>query len=215
MTTVSGRPSAADDMQSRERLLSAARGQFSKRGYAATTTRDIARLAGTNPAMIRYYFNNKAGLFQAVLHETIQPMLSLMRSAPMQSDKPDMLALVQQYHRMMAPHPELPRMIFRALQNPASAEYQMVSDTFNGVIRSAVEHLLAQLAKGAGQASATQRQALVISALALAVFPFLIPDVVRQILQFSATPDELAAIASCAVPLFAAMGTDTAGGQHA
>ena len=215
MTTVSGRPSAADDMQNRERLLSAARGQFSKRGYAATTTRDIARLAGTNPAMIRYYFNNKAGLFQAVLHETIQPMLSLMRSAPMQSDKPDMLALVQQYHRMMAPHPELPRMIFRALHNPASAEYQMVSDTFNGVIRSAVEHLLAQLAKGAGQASATQRQALVISALALAVFPFLIPDVVRQILQFSATPAELAAIASCAVPLFAAMETDTAGGQHA
>ncbi|MEH8019061.1 TetR family transcriptional regulator [Rheinheimera muenzenbergensis] len=214
MANASGRPLSADDTQSRERLLNAARGQFSKRGYAATTTRDIARLAGTNPALIRYYFNNKAGLFQAVLHETIQPMLSLMRSAPLQSEKPDMLALVQQYHRMMAPHPELPRMIFRALHNPASAEYQIVSDTFNGVIRTAVEHLLAQLAKSAGQASETKRQALVISALALAVFPFLMPDVVRQILQFSATPDELAAIASCAAPLFATKVTDTAGGQR-
>lgn len=215
MANASGRPLSADDTQSRERLLCAARGQFSKRGYAATTTRDIARVADINPAMIRYYFNNKAGLFQAVLHETIQPMLSLMHSAPMQSEQPDMLALVRQYHRMMAPYPELPRMIFRALHNPASAEYQMVNDTFNSVIRSAVEHLLAQMAKGAAQASAAQRQALVISALALAVFPFLIPDVVRQILQFSATPDELAAIASCAAPLFACAVSDTAGGQHA
>lgn len=215
MANASGRPQSADDTQSRERLLSAAREQFSKRGYAATTTRDIARLAGTNPAMIRYYFNNKAGLFQAVLHETIQPMLTMMRSAPMQSEQPDMLALVRQYHRMMAPYPELPRMIFRALHNPAAAEYQMVNDTFSGVIRSAVEHLLAQLAKGAEQANAAQRQAFVVSALALAVFPFLMPDVVRQTLKFSATPDELAAIASCAVPLFAAMTTNTDGGQHA
>ena len=97
MANASGRPLSADDTQSRERLLCAAREQFSKRGYAATTTRDIARVAGINPAMIRYYFNNKAGLFQAVLHETIQPMLSMMHSAPMQSEQPDMLALVQQY----------------------------------------------------------------------------------------------------------------------
>lgn len=214
MANVSGRPPAADDTQSRERLLCAAREQFSKRGYAATTTRDIAKAASTNPALIRYYFNNKAGLFQAVLHETIQPMLSMMRSAPIPNEQPDMLALVQQYHRMMAPYPELPRMIFRALHNPASAEFQMVNDTFDGVIRFAVEHLLAQLAKSACQADAAKQQAMIVSALALAVFPFLIPDVVRQIIKFSATPDELAAIAGFAAPLFTDVTTTTTGGKH-
>ncbi|MGP9801901.1 TetR/AcrR family transcriptional regulator [Rheinheimera sp. NSM] len=215
MANTSGRPLAAEDNQSRERLLSAARQQFSKRGYAATTTRNIARRAGTNPALIRYYFNNKAGLFQAVLHETIQPMLNLMQAVPKQSQQPDMLALVQQYHRMMAPYPELPRMIFRALHNPGSAEYQIVSATFNGVIRSAIEHLLAQLTCDAEPAGSTRRQALVICALAMAVFPFLIPDVVRQILQFSATSEELSAIADCSAPLFAGLANSSTGGADA
>lgn len=215
MTNSTGRPSGSADAQNRERLISAARQHFSQRGFAASTTRDIARQAGTNPALIRYYFNNKAGLFQAVLHETLAPMLNLMQSPIMQSSQPDMLALVQQYHQMMAPHPELPRMIFRALHNPDSAEFSMVSEVFNGVIRSALQRLLSQLAKGAATAETHQRQALVISALALAVFPFLLPDMLRQVLQFTATPEQLNAIVECGTPMFVALQANIAGERNA
>ncbi|QDP94984.1 TetR/AcrR family transcriptional regulator [Microlunatus elymi] len=49
--------------QSRERILDAARRNFGERGYAATTIRAIAAEADVDPAMVHYFFTNKAQLF--------------------------------------------------------------------------------------------------------------------------------------------------------
>jgi AcrR family transcriptional regulator len=56
----------ADGQQSRERLLMTAMRLFSERGYAQTSTREIALAAGTNIAAISYYFGDKAGLYRAI-----------------------------------------------------------------------------------------------------------------------------------------------------
>jgi AcrR family transcriptional regulator len=56
----------ADGQQSRERLLLAALRLFSERGFAQTSTREIALAAGTNIAAISYYFGDKAGLYRAI-----------------------------------------------------------------------------------------------------------------------------------------------------
>jgi AcrR family transcriptional regulator len=55
--------------RSRERLLQAALSLFAGQGYARTSTREIAELAGANLAAISYYFGDKAGLYRAVLSE--------------------------------------------------------------------------------------------------------------------------------------------------
>ena len=60
------RPQRSDGEQSRERLLHAALALFAERGFAKTSTRDIAEAAGTNIAAISYYFGDKAGLYRAV-----------------------------------------------------------------------------------------------------------------------------------------------------
>lgn len=54
-------------------ILDAARALFSEMGYDAVGTRDIARRAGVNVALINRYYGSKAGLFAAA----IPPMLSL------------------------------------------------------------------------------------------------------------------------------------------
>ncbi|MFM2065525.1 MAG: hypothetical protein RLZZ584_434 [Pseudomonadota bacterium] len=61
-----------DAERSRQRLLQAALNLFAGQGYAQTSTREIAELAGANLAAISYYFGDKAGLYRAVLSELRQ-----------------------------------------------------------------------------------------------------------------------------------------------
>ena len=48
-------------------LLAAGRTAFSVVGYAAASVRDIARAAGVNPALVRYHFGSKEGLYRQVI----------------------------------------------------------------------------------------------------------------------------------------------------
>ena len=50
----------------RLRLQQAGLRMFAARGYARTSTRDLAEAAGVNVAAISYYFGDKAGLYPAV-----------------------------------------------------------------------------------------------------------------------------------------------------
>jgi len=50
----------------RELILDMAEQEFADRGYAMTSLREIADRAEVNPAMVRYYFGSKEGLFHAI-----------------------------------------------------------------------------------------------------------------------------------------------------
>lgn len=49
------------------RILGAARASFAQRGYAGTSLRAVARDADVDPALVKYYFTDKAGLLDAAL----------------------------------------------------------------------------------------------------------------------------------------------------
>jgi len=57
----------SSDTGSKERLLRAARGCIAERGFATTSSRDIARAAGANVASINYHFGNKEALVNEAL----------------------------------------------------------------------------------------------------------------------------------------------------
>lgn len=56
----------SDGVEARNRLLDAALALFAEKGYAKTSTREIALAAQINIASISYYFGDKAGLYKAV-----------------------------------------------------------------------------------------------------------------------------------------------------
>jgi AcrR family transcriptional regulator len=60
------KPLRSDGEQARLRLLDAALQLFAEKGFAKTSTREIAQAAQVNIASIRYYFGDKAGLYRAV-----------------------------------------------------------------------------------------------------------------------------------------------------
>jgi len=60
-------PRRRDAAGTRQRLLEAAREQFSRGEYSATTVRDITDQAGVNVALVSRYFGSKEGLYRACL----------------------------------------------------------------------------------------------------------------------------------------------------
>jgi AcrR family transcriptional regulator len=55
-------------------LVLAARQAFAERGFAGASVRDIARAANANPALIRYHFGSKEGLYQRVIQEAMEDL---------------------------------------------------------------------------------------------------------------------------------------------
>jgi len=60
---------AAADTSSKDRLLQGALTCIAQQGYAATSSRDIARAAGANVASINYHFGSKDALVNAALSQ--------------------------------------------------------------------------------------------------------------------------------------------------
>src|SRR5436305_14901601 len=52
-------------------IIETAEQLFSKKGYEATTVRDIAEQAGVNIAMISYYFGSKEKLLEALFNHRL------------------------------------------------------------------------------------------------------------------------------------------------
>lgn len=59
----------SDGIEARNKLLNAALKLFADKGFAKTSTREIALAAQANIAAISYYFGDKAGLYRAVFED--------------------------------------------------------------------------------------------------------------------------------------------------
>src|SRR5687768_13609420 len=78
-----GRP-VADSPDLRDRLLDAALVCFSRKGIHATSLRDIAIEASVTPALLHYYFGDKAKLQNQVIEDKILPVFQALRD-PLQA----------------------------------------------------------------------------------------------------------------------------------
>ncbi|MFC9932494.1 TetR family transcriptional regulator [Streptomyces sp. NPDC127190] len=70
-----GRPPRAESADTRDRILTAAREEFSERGYEKTSVRGIAKAAGVDPALVHHYFGTKEQVFEAAVSVVFAPAL--------------------------------------------------------------------------------------------------------------------------------------------
>ncbi|MET7988775.1 MULTISPECIES: TetR family transcriptional regulator [unclassified Streptomyces] len=59
----------------RDRILEAAREEFSERGYEKTSVRSIAKSAGVDSALVHHYFGTKEQVFEAAIEVAFAPAL--------------------------------------------------------------------------------------------------------------------------------------------
>jgi len=67
---------AAGEVSAEERIKKAAKSIFTRKGFLATTVRDIAAEADINLASVNYYFRSKEKLFEVIMSETIEQVFS-------------------------------------------------------------------------------------------------------------------------------------------
>jgi TetR/AcrR family transcriptional regulator len=69
------------DGSTKSKVMDAALRVFAEKGYAATSVRDIAALAGVTKPMVYYHFGSKAGLYQALLDQCLDISLEALKVA--------------------------------------------------------------------------------------------------------------------------------------
>jgi TetR/AcrR family transcriptional regulator len=111
-----GRRPTADIADLRARLLDAALACFARQGISATSLRDIAAEAEVTPALVHYYFGDKAQLQQAVVAEKLLPVIAQLREPLLQAGD-DVAALVAAFVHgvggIVARYPWLPALWVR------------------------------------------------------------------------------------------------------
>src|SRR5689334_10896471 len=70
-----GRPPGTESADTRDRILAAAREEFSERGYEKTSVRGIAKAAGVDSALVHHYFGTKEQVFEAAVEVAFAPAL--------------------------------------------------------------------------------------------------------------------------------------------
>ncbi|MFD8806315.1 TetR family transcriptional regulator [Streptomyces sp. NPDC059597] len=71
-----GRPPRTESGDTRDRILAAAREEFSERGYEKTSVRGIAKAAGVDSALVHHYFGTKEQVFEAAVTVSFAPALA-------------------------------------------------------------------------------------------------------------------------------------------
>ncbi len=66
------KPDTEKNASTEEKIKEAAKRVFTRKGFAATRTRDIAEESGINLALINYYFRSKQNLFDMIMLEQVQ-----------------------------------------------------------------------------------------------------------------------------------------------
>jgi len=76
------------DTAVRERLVSAATDLFSRKGYAATTTREIVTAAGVTKPVLYYYFRNKEGIYLELMQKATTEFEEILNASRNDSGSP-------------------------------------------------------------------------------------------------------------------------------
>lgn len=111
-----------EDLSTEEKIKAAARTVFTKKGYAATRTRDIAEEADINLALLNYYFRSKEKLFELVMMEKMASFFGTI--APILADTSLTLEekielATEKYTLVLMANPDLPLFILSEIRmNP-------------------------------------------------------------------------------------------------
>ncbi|WP_299807723.1 TetR/AcrR family transcriptional regulator [uncultured Shewanella sp.] len=155
----------------RASLIRAAYRCFTAADYDKVSIRQISELAGVNMAMIRYYFGNKLGLFEAMVTEHIHPIHQRAKALQQSHGKPTVADIVSEFYQTMIPNPEFPRFLFQLMSSDHSSEAKAVIYKLFEPIAD-LTPMPKQLLEESGE---LDPQMLKMSLLSLMIFPFVMP----------------------------------------
>ena len=179
-----------------DKIKEAARRVFTRKGYAATRTRDIAEESGFNLALINYYFRSKEKLFDIIMVEHLQLFIhSVMGivNEPGTTLEEKIGLLISHYIDMLVKNPNIPLFVL----NEVNADPKKLIEKIG--VRGMDHNELAIAKQWKAFAAAKKIKVnpihILMNVVALAIFPFVGSPIIRNrtglsIDQFNALMEE-------------------------
>ncbi|MCL1048403.1 TetR family transcriptional regulator [Shewanella abyssi] len=171
--------------QVRDSLIRAARICFIASDYDKVSIRQIAEVAGVNMAMIRYYFGNKLGLFEAMVAEFILPVLQRKKTMQKNGEPFSPADLMADFYQRTIATPDFPRFLFRLMSTEHSNEAkEVILKLFSPLteLTPMPESLL-------DKCSDIDPLLVKMSMMSLMIFPFVIPKAMAELHGFELDGD--------------------------
>jgi TetR/AcrR family transcriptional regulator len=180
-----GRPSG-DGPDLREHLLDAAIACYSREGIAATSLRSIAREAGVNPALLHYYFGDKAQLREAVVEERLLAAFGAVREPLLRADG-DVAGMIAAFVLGMGDairrYPWLPALWVREVLCEGGALRALLVDRLASQVPQVLATRFAQAQREGALNPDLDPRLLVVSLVGLTLFPAAGAPIWRQMFQ--------------------------------
>lgn len=180
-----GRP-GPDSPDLRERLLDGALACFARQGIAATPLRAIATEAGVTPALLHYYFGDKAQLQEAVVAERVLPAFARLRDPLLDAgdDIADLVAaFVMGIGTLVAAHPWLPALWVREVLCEGGALRQVLFERIGPQMPLMMAARFAQAQQRGELNQDLDPRLLMVSLVGLTLFPAAGAPIWRRMFQ--------------------------------
>lgn len=168
-----------------EKILSAARKVFRKKGMMGARMQEIADEAGINKALLHYYFRSKEKLFEKVLRETMEEALSSLAKI-LNADIPlfgKIEQYVGEYISIISKNEYLPAFVISEMnREPEKLLKFAMSLEHRPDPRIFFKQIEREIKKG--KIRAIRPEHLMANMLAMSVFPFLIQPMLVKGLGF-------------------------------
>ncbi|MDZ7828950.1 MAG: TetR/AcrR family transcriptional regulator [Halofilum sp. (in: g-proteobacteria)] len=176
-----GRP-AGPSRDVRSDLVATSRRLFAERGFEAVSLRAIGEAAGVTPAMVRYYFGDKLGLYEAAVEAAIEPVFARLAAAQSETGVAGIVSgLTEAYAEVAARDPWVLPLILREVLLPGGQLRERFIERFARRIQPAIMVALESARERGELAEDIDPDAAALSLVSLAVFPHLARPVVREV----------------------------------
>ena len=170
------------DTTTEEKIKSAARVAFHKKGYAATRTRDIAEEADINLALLNYYFRSKEKLFETIMFETLfsfmQNMAMVLNDEKSTLEKKVEL-VAEKYIDLIIKEPNVPIFMLSEIRN--NAEGLLEKLPIKQLVMNSSFFKQHQDAVAKGKITEPNPLHFLMNILSLVVFPFIAQPLLQGI----------------------------------
>jgi TetR/AcrR family transcriptional regulator len=136
--------SKSPDTAVRQRLLSCATQLFTRKGYTATTVREIVAAAGVTKPVLYYYFGNKEGIYLELIRGAFAKFDALLDSPRGQpgSVTETLLRLSDQIFSLFMENIEVARLMYSIYYGPPQGAPFFDFDTYHLKFQDAIRRLV-------------------------------------------------------------------------
>lgn len=135
---------AANDVRARDRLFRAAIELFNRRGYAATTVREIVEAAGVTKPVLYYYFGSKEGIYLAILEDARKAFQARVDAVQQSGGRvrERIFSLSRELFRLFRENIEVVRLVHAVYYGPPQGAPPFDFDAFHYTFEAVLEHLI-------------------------------------------------------------------------